>query len=217
MARAARRTAGGSDINNGAFDKGSEDDKATESAARHGYTSATSNDDEALAPAIRRVRAASAARGMAKGGYIVDGTSDEGSDNDKAKESAARHADVASATALSSVAKAAMPRATDKANAAPRHGTWHGRAVSARKSAGRQAKAQAAHHNHDTNNNDYHVNAAGGRKSKARRRVARKRRFSPQDVNTYDGGDDEGRKTEAGKGTPKVAYTKAASGAAMQA
>ncbi len=44
------------------------------------------------------MRAASAARGTAEGGYIVDGTSDEGSDDNEAKASAARRAYVASAT-----------------------------------------------------------------------------------------------------------------------
>jgi len=67
----ARRTARGGDIDNGDFDKGSDDDKAVESAARRGYASAASDDDEASAPAARRVRAASAARGTAEGGYIV--------------------------------------------------------------------------------------------------------------------------------------------------
>ncbi len=44
-------------------------------------------DDEASAPAARHVRAASAARGTAKGGFIVDRTSDEGSDDDEAEAS----------------------------------------------------------------------------------------------------------------------------------
>ncbi len=57
----ARRMAGGGDINDGAFDKGSDDDKAAESAARCEYASAASNNYEALAPTARRVRAASAA------------------------------------------------------------------------------------------------------------------------------------------------------------
>ena len=174
VARAARRTAGGSNINDGAFYKGSEDDKAAESAVRRVYASAASNDDDALAPTARQVHAASAAQGMAEGGYIVDGTSDESSDNNKAKASAARHADVASAAALSSVAEAATPRATDKADEAPRDKLWPGRVASACKSTRRQAKARAAHHNHDTDNNDYNVDAAGGPKSKARGRVARK-------------------------------------------
>jgi hypothetical protein len=117
----------------------------------------------------------------------------------------------------SSVNKAAMPSVTDKTNKAMRDGSWHGRAASARKSAGRQAKARAAHHDHDTNDDNYDVDAAGGRKSEARHRAARKRRYSPQDFNTYDGADNEGRETEAGKGTPKVAYAEAASGAAAQA
>jgi hypothetical protein len=117
----------------------------------------------------------------------------------------------------SSVNKAATSRATDKTNEAKRDGSWRGRAASARKSAGRQAKARAAHHDHDTNNDNYDVDAAGGRKSEARRRAAKKRRYSPQDFNTYDGADDEGRETKAGEGTPKVAYVKAASGAAAQA
>ncbi len=117
----------------------------------------------------------------------------------------------------SSVNKAAMPRATDKTNEAKRDGSWRGRAASACKSAGRQAKAQAAHHDHDTDDDNYDVDAAGGCKSEARRRAARKRCYSPQDFNTYDGADDEGRETEAGEGTPKVAYVEAASGAAAQA
>jgi len=57
-------------------------------APRGMHSSAAS--DEATAPTARHVRGASAARGMAKGGYIVDGTSDEGSDDDEAEASAAR-------------------------------------------------------------------------------------------------------------------------------
>jgi hypothetical protein len=57
---------------------------------------ASAASDEASAPAARHVRAASAARGTAKGGYIVDGTSDEGSDDDEAKASAAMRTYVAS-------------------------------------------------------------------------------------------------------------------------
>ncbi len=41
----------------------------------------------------------------------------------------------------SSVNEAATPRATDKTDEAKRDGSWRGRAASARKSAGRQAKA----------------------------------------------------------------------------
>ena len=58
---------------------------------------ASAASDEASAPAARQVLAASAARGPAKGGYIVDGTSDEGSDDDEAKASAAMRTYVASA------------------------------------------------------------------------------------------------------------------------
>jgi len=61
---------------------------------RRAYASAASN--KALAPAARHVRAAIAARGTAKGGYIVDGTSDEGSDDNEAEASAARRTYVAS-------------------------------------------------------------------------------------------------------------------------
>ena len=70
----------------------SNNNKAVESTARRGHASAASNKDEALAPAARRVRTASASRGMAGGGYSVVGTSDEGSDDNKAAESAVRHA-----------------------------------------------------------------------------------------------------------------------------
>ena len=57
----ARCTAGGGDIDNRTFDEGSDNDEAAESATRRGHASAASNEDEALAPAARRVRAASAA------------------------------------------------------------------------------------------------------------------------------------------------------------
>ena len=82
---AARLMAGGGNINDRAFGKGSDNDKAAESTVRRAYASTASNNDEALAPAARRVRVASAARGMDEGGYIVGGTSDEGSDNNKAR------------------------------------------------------------------------------------------------------------------------------------
>jgi hypothetical protein len=96
-ASAARGTAEGGYIVDGTSDKGSDDNKAAESAARHAYASAASDEDEASAPAARHLRAASAARGTAEGGYIVDGTSNEGSDDDEAKASTARRAYVASA------------------------------------------------------------------------------------------------------------------------
>jgi hypothetical protein len=54
----------------------------------------------------------------------------------------------------SSVNAAVTPRATNKADKATRDGAWRGRAASARKSAGRQAKARAAHHDHGTDNDD---------------------------------------------------------------
>jgi len=116
----ARRTAGGGDIDKGAFDEGSNDDEAAESAVRRGYASAASDDDEASAPAARRMRTASAARGTAEGGYIVVGTSDEGSDDNEAAESTARHAyasaasDEASAPAARHVRVASAARGTAK-------------------------------------------------------------------------------------------------------
>ena len=58
---------------------------------------ASAASDEASASAARHVHAASAAQGTAKGGYIVDGTSDEGSDDNEAKASAAMRTYVASA------------------------------------------------------------------------------------------------------------------------
>ena len=68
------------------------------------------------------MRAASAARGTAKGGYIVDGTSDEGSnDDDEAEASAARHAYVASAASDDNEAVATAERHACAAMAA-RHG-----------------------------------------------------------------------------------------------
>ena len=67
----------------------------------------------------------------------------------------------------SSVNEAVTPRATDKAHEATRDGTWRRRAASARKSVERQAKARAAHHNHNTDDNNYDLDAAGGRESKA--------------------------------------------------
>ena len=73
-----------------------------------------------MAPAARRVRAVSAARGTAKGGYIVDGTPNEGSDDNEAAESAARRGyasaasddDEASATAARRVRAASAARGT---------------------------------------------------------------------------------------------------------
>ena len=67
-------------------------------------------DDEASAPAARHVRAASAARGTAKGGYIVDGTSDEGSDDDEAEASAATRTYVTSAASEDDEAVATAER-----------------------------------------------------------------------------------------------------------
>ena len=67
----------------------------------------------------------------------------------------------------SSVNKAAMPRATNKADKATRDGAWHGCAASACKSTGRQVKARAAHHDHGADKDDYDIDAAGGCKSEA--------------------------------------------------
>ncbi len=64
------------------------------------------------------MRAASAAQGTAKGGYIVDGTSDEGSDDDEAEASAARRAYVASAASNDDKAVATAKRRACAAMAA---------------------------------------------------------------------------------------------------
>jgi len=66
-ASAAQGTAEGGYILNGTSDEGSVNNEAAESAARRAYVSAASDEDEASAPAARRVRAASAARGTADG------------------------------------------------------------------------------------------------------------------------------------------------------
>ncbi len=110
-------TAGGGDIDDGAFNEGSDNDKATESAARYEYASAASNNDEASAPAARRVHAASAARCTVEGVYIVNGTSNKGSDNNKAAESTARHG-YASATSDKDEASAPATRHVRAASAA---------------------------------------------------------------------------------------------------
>ena len=82
----ARGTAEGGYIIVGTLDEGSDDNEAAESTARRAYVSAAS--DEASAPAARHVHAASATRGTAKGSYIVDGTSNEGSDERQAPRGA---------------------------------------------------------------------------------------------------------------------------------
>ena len=79
---------------------------------------ASAASDEASAPAARHVRAASAARGTAEGGYIVDGTSDEGSDDDEAEASAARRTYVASAASEDDEAVSTAERRTCAAMAA---------------------------------------------------------------------------------------------------
>ncbi len=117
-ASAAQGTVKGGYIVNGTSDKGSDNNEAAESAARCAYASAASDEDEASAPAARHLHAASAARGTAKGGYIVDGTSDEGSNDDKAKASAARHAYVASAASDDNEAVATAKRRACAAMAA---------------------------------------------------------------------------------------------------
>ncbi len=109
-ASAARGTVEGRYIVDGTSDEGSDNNEAAESGARRAYASVASNGDEALAPAARHVRAASAARGTAKGGYIVDGTPNEGSDDDEAKASAARRAYVVSATSDDNEAVATAKR-----------------------------------------------------------------------------------------------------------
>ena len=80
-ALAARRTSKGGDINDGAFNEGSIEDKARASAS---CTYALSDEDEASALAARRERAGSAAQRTVGDGDIVDGTSNEGSDDNEA-------------------------------------------------------------------------------------------------------------------------------------
>ncbi len=52
--------AGGGDMDDGAFNEGSDNDEAAASAARREYASTASDEDEASAPASRGVRVASA-------------------------------------------------------------------------------------------------------------------------------------------------------------
>ncbi len=106
-ASAARGTAEGGYIVDGTSEKGSNDNEAAESAARCAYASAASNEDEASAPTARGVRAA---QGTAEGGYIIDGTSDKGSDDDEAEASAARRVYVASAASNDDEAVATAER-----------------------------------------------------------------------------------------------------------
>ncbi len=96
---------------------------------------------EASAPAARHVRAASAARGTAKGGYIVDRTSDEGSDDDEAEASAARRTYVASAASKDDEAVSTAKRRTCAAMAA-RHAD--GGRLRQRRPSRREATASAA-------------------------------------------------------------------------
>jgi hypothetical protein len=140
-ASAARGTAEGGYIVDGTSDKGSDNNEAAESAARRAYASATSDKDEASAPAARRVRAASAARGTAKGGYIVDGTSDKGSDDNEAEASAARRAYIASTASDDNEAVATAERHACAAMAA-RH--VDGGRLRQRRPSGREATASAA-------------------------------------------------------------------------
>ncbi len=86
------------------------------------------------------MRAASAARGTAKGGYIVDGTPDEGSDDNEAEASAARHAYVASAASNDDEAVATAKRRACAAMAA-RHAD--GGRLRQRRPSGRKATASA--------------------------------------------------------------------------
>ena len=114
-ALAARRTAKGSSIDNGAFNEGSDNNKAGVSASR-AYP--LSKEDEALTLAVRRGRAASAAQRTTGGGDIVDGTSDESSDDDEAGVSAARREYVASAASDNNKAGATIERCARAARAA---------------------------------------------------------------------------------------------------
>ena len=102
---------------------------------------ASAASDEASAPAARHVRAASAARGTAKGGYIVDGTSDEGSDDDEAKASAAMRTYVASAASEDDEAVSTAERRACAAMAA-RHAD--GGRLRQRRPSRRKATASAA-------------------------------------------------------------------------
>ena len=91
------------------------------------------------------MRAASAARGTAEGGYIVDGTSDEGSDDNEAAESAARRA-YASAASDEDEASAPAARRVRAASAArgPAEGVYIVDGTSDEGSDDNEAEASAA-------------------------------------------------------------------------
>ena len=93
------------------------------------------------------MRAASAARGTAKGGYIVDGTSDEGSDDNEAKASAAMRTYVASAASKDNEAVSTAERRTCAAMAA-RHAD--GGRLRQRRPSRRKATASATRRTHTT-------------------------------------------------------------------
>jgi hypothetical protein len=100
----ARRASKSGDTNDGAFDKGCDDDEARASAPR---AYASSSSDEALPIAARRGRAASAARRREK---IVNGISDEGSNDNEANVGAARRKYGASAASDDDEAGATVKR-----------------------------------------------------------------------------------------------------------
>jgi hypothetical protein len=215
---AARRASKGGDTGDGAFDEGSNDDKARASAPR---AYASSSLDKASPVATRRGRAASAARRMAGGGKIVNGTSDEGSDDDEANAGAARRKYGTSATSDNNEEGATvkrLARAVVGKHARLRHssGRKATHAAARRSGATKVARctgvgkvaADAIRDDVSIGDAYSYINVGDDTYNDARCRAAKKRPYSPQDYSTNDGADEEARSND--EGGPKAAYAAAA-------
>jgi hypothetical protein len=215
---AARCTSKGGDTDDGAYDKGSDNNKARASAPR---AYASSSLDKASPIAARRGRAASAARRMAGGGEIVNGTSDEGSGDDKADTGAAKRKYGTSAPSDNDKAGATLKRlAHASVGKHARQGHPSGREAThaaARRSGGTKVarrtgmgKVAADANRDDVSIRDAYsdIDAGDNTDDDTGCRAAKKRPYSPQDYSTDDGVDEEARSTN--EGAPKVAYAAAA-------
>jgi hypothetical protein len=163
------------------------------------------------------------------GGIIVNRSSDEGSDDDKADAGAARREYGTSTASNDDEAGATVKRLARPAvgkHARLRHpsGREATHAVARRSGATKVArctgvgKVAADAIRDDVSIEDAYsdINAGDNTNNDAGCRAAKKRPYSPQDYTTNDGADEEARSTGADEGAPKAAHAAAAWGAAAR-
>jgi hypothetical protein len=164
---------------------------------------------------------------MAGGGKIVNGTSDEGSDDDEADVGTARRKYGTSAASDNDEAGATVKRLARAAvgkHAQLRHSSGRKATHAATRRSGATKVAQrtgvgkvaADAIRDDVSIGDAYsdIDASDDTDDNAGCRAAKKRPYSPQDYSTDHGADEEARSTD--EGAPKAAYAAAAGGVAAR-